>query len=229
MHRHFFEKKSALLVLVGFLITLPVAGDKHPKAAEIQRLLDQNPLDSRIPAMMILISRKSEDLNVEGYELYVEKRYNEAIKKFEDAVRTDPDNSFAWYNMACCYALLSNGHQAGLFLKKAVDLDWYYALQLMVDTDLDAQRHFYHIAVDSERSPFETGPFLHRFDSDGLIDLFDNYTDPPEYLGSGFYSVFADIVVEFFPHLDSYLVDGPDGVSHIPSADNVARLLDVDL
>ena len=88
-------KKLVLVLACACLAAGLAAADRHLKAAEIQRYIDGNPIEPRIPGMMIYISQKSEELNARGYRAYLDKRYDEAIALFKEAIEYDADNSFA--------------------------------------------------------------------------------------------------------------------------------------
>lgn len=220
------------ILLFGLILLLPLAAEKHPQATELQHYIDQNPIEPRIPEMMIFISQKSEELNSEGYELYLNKRYREAIAKFEEALKYDEDNSFAWYNMACCHALLGESYEASQNLKEAVTRDWFWGLQLMVDTDLDNVRY---VGIRYEHGEYRYGNetlFSHYLYEDGRVDFYDNQIyqgGQPLELGSGYYCIIYSVVFEYFPFVDSYMVDGPNGPITTPANYNVVKMPNISL
>ena len=225
--------KMFFFFLLGLMAIMPLAAEKHPQAAALQRFIDQNPIESRIPEMMIYISQKSEELNAAGYDLYLKKRYPEAIAQFEQAVQADADNSFAWYNMACCYALTNEGYKASQCLEEAVGRDWFWGLQLMVDPDLDGVRYTGISYEYAEYDPWDKPVFTHHLYENGTVDFYDDQfyqSGTPRKLGSGYFCIISyGAVFEFFPFLDSYMVDGPNGPIGIPAANNVVKLPNIAL
>ena len=221
--------KYLFFILFWFLAILPLSADKHPKAAEIRGYADDNPIEPRIPEIMIYISLKSEELNAEGYDLYLKKRYREAISRFDEAVRYDEDNSFAWYNMACCYALLGDDRKTALNLKEAVRRDWFWGLMLMVDPDLDGVRRFGISYQYAEYDPWGDPVFIHDLKDKGTVDFMDNQAGSPRKLGTGYYCIVYSDLFEFFPYIDSYAVEGPNGPIHTPESWHQSRVPDISL
>jgi tetratricopeptide (TPR) repeat protein len=55
--------------------------------------------------------------------LFYTQQYSRAIDCYQKILEIDPDNSFAWYNSACSYALLGDLDRAITNLKKAIQLN----------------------------------------------------------------------------------------------------------
>jgi len=70
--------------------------------------------------------------------LYEDKMFDQAIPAYEKLVALGfgvPANHA--YNIACCYSLLKNKQQSLSWLKKAVDMGYYYVAHAQQDSDLD--------------------------------------------------------------------------------------------
>ncbi|TFG62576.1 MAG: hypothetical protein E4H36_07665 [Spirochaetales bacterium] len=198
MHKYLF------LLVLGFLLVMPLAADKHPKTSELEQFIADNPIEPRIPELMMNISQKSQSLNTDGYSLYLGKQYKEAIAKFSEAVQVDVNNSFAWYNLACCYSLINNPECVHC-LKEAVTRDWFWGLQLMVDPDFDNHRY---IDLKGVLYQSEAPRFGHTMRNDGTVTVFNYWT---QNIGVGYYSILYGTIFEYFPHLNGYDGGGPDG------------------
>lgn len=228
-------KKAVLLVVFACRLMSAVAADEHPKAAEIQQYLNENPIEPRIPELLIEISQKSSDLNEAGHWSHLEKRYNEAIALFREAIEFDDDNSFAWYNMARSYALMGGNYYGEVMepLEKAVQREWFWGLKLMVDPDLNAWRYarldttFYE---NPQQTP-ECPAFVHVFRPDGTVTLqaWLDCGEPPREIATGYYSVVSWRVFEFFPEVETYVTDGPNGSITVPRRANQVRFPKVHL
>ena len=64
------------------------------------------PPSKEVPAENQAISRQ---LNTEGYRLYNDKQYSEAVSRFEAAAQADPTYALPPYNLACTLCLLRGG------------------------------------------------------------------------------------------------------------------------
>ncbi|RNI23530.1 gliding motility protein GldB-related protein [Rufibacter latericius] len=84
-----------------------------------------------------------EDLNKKGTEEYGKKNYQEAINLYQKAIAATPKGPHvrsAYYNIACCYALLGQKAPALKALQQAVDAGYKNVKHLKSDTDLDLLR-----------------------------------------------------------------------------------------
>lgn len=207
-----------LITCGGFLYA-----DKHPMAKEIQAYLDAHPIDPRIPELLDGISPQSMEMNKTGYQTLMEKQYNHAADSFLDAIDIDEGNVFAWYNLGCTYGLIhaaqgvSTGNaalSAASAVARAAELEWYWGLKLMVDTDLDSVRHF-ELAEKKQLQPgpMDTG-IIHTIHEDGTViftvwyeDLSGMGNDTSEDIASGWYCRIGDRVFEFFPSIPAYVIE----------------------
>lgn len=92
----------------------------------------------------------AKQLNTEGFRLYNEKKYAEAIEKFRAATQADPKLALGWYNLAATLSLMRKENRTCEFdayrhtvtdaLKKAVELDRGRKKRMQKDSDLDAVR-----------------------------------------------------------------------------------------
>ncbi len=76
----------------------------------------------------------------EAQAAYGEKRYADAARLYAELLSRRPDQPIAWYNLACCYALLGSGGQAARFLEAAWDAGFHDLAQVEADRDFDGVR-----------------------------------------------------------------------------------------
>ncbi|TFG58601.1 MAG: tetratricopeptide repeat protein, partial [Spirochaetales bacterium] len=124
-----------------------VFADSRPLADGIEAYSAKYSIEPHIPEMLKSIKAASMEYNRQGYALYEQHRYEEAISKFQQAISTDSNNSFAKYNMACSYALMGKENSAKVagileaiannFYQGSGAYWGYWGVQLMVDPDLD--------------------------------------------------------------------------------------------
>jgi tetratricopeptide (TPR) repeat protein len=92
-----------LLLSLG-LAAGPLAADGHPMASRIRAYREANPIEPRIPVLLIWVSQQSEQLDTAGREALTRGRYGDAVDLLRRAVDSDEDNSMAWYDLARAYA-----------------------------------------------------------------------------------------------------------------------------
>jgi len=226
MNRIFILYKTGLTLFILFLTTNVSAQEPgriaegtgiHPLKYELEPYLELMPIEPRLPDMLKNISDESMEFNRQGYTAYQRQQYNEAVRLFTRAIELDPDNSFAFYNRASCYALAyrDNGLAemdepalAGDDLWKATGLDWYWGLMVMVDSDFDSLRTIDLGGITNLRPAPVDSAILHNFNSDGSVfleivykDLSGMGHDSREPLGSGYYCVIGEIAFEYYPEI----------------------------
>lgn len=147
-------KKLLLFLIFACLVLVSAAADRHPKTDEINALIRNYGYDQQITEIASMVSHQSMQLNQEGFKLYEQKKYDAALEKFKQAVSADDSNSIAYYNAACVVALQyasrpasDSGREALLpvivrYLNQAGERSWYWALQMMADSDLNSVKSF---------------------------------------------------------------------------------------
>lgn len=180
--------------------------DTHHYADEINNYIAKHPYEAWFPNLERDIKASSMALNNEGYAFYEKKKYNDAIVKFTQAVQVDTTNSFALYNLACCYDLTEQEAAAIGSLKKAISYHPLWGIMLMVDSDLDCIRNCrvpekeYVSYSDWYEDPY-TGSYLLSQDGSAMVGsvgyrgyfclfgdtvfIFCDFTDNPEYAEIG--------------------------------------------
>lgn len=114
--------------LSALLRSIYADGIKTPEEqAEIERLASKHPVDRDR-----LIQREQEtrdrlnksDISLKQGMLYVaQKDYKQALKEFNHALEVDPENSYAWANLASAYLSLNDQKSARDACQKALQLD----------------------------------------------------------------------------------------------------------
>lgn len=101
-------------------------------------------------ALLALVLGGAPELNTEGFRLYRQGRYGEALAKFRDAIAADEGHALAHYNFAATLGLLRKRGKTCEFdayqqtilehLAKAVALDERRRARMQRDADFDAVR-----------------------------------------------------------------------------------------
>ncbi len=107
----------------------------------------------------------AKNFNAQGYELYLQGKYEEALPLFEKAFTADPNNSLAHYNYACTLGALMKIDYPTWFsfkeaaiehLKLTVKLDRASITKIKKDKDLEVlhkEFHYYRvIGLSTDRS-----------------------------------------------------------------------------
>lgn len=216
-------KMRCFLIVAMFCGIAALYADTHPKAAEIQKYINANPIDTIMADIVELIDPQSMELNKVGFKAYSEGDFVKALELFLKATDVDANNSIAWYNAACCYSLdfKCMGQKTSLLLAKAVNIDWFWGLQLFVDSDLDGERIVpgteitgYEFIV---RGPENSCTYLHKLYQGGIVKIFEDCNTqsnmgegaryvPIKEVAVGYYCIIGAIsgdpyIFEFFPQV----------------------------
>ena len=99
-----------------------------------------------------IFSQNAVELNTKGFQLYEQKKYEEALVYFERSFELDPSYHYPHYNYACTAAiLLSESYceymhlitEIYAHLEKTVQLKPQYKAKMMKDPDLESVRNTY--------------------------------------------------------------------------------------
>jgi hypothetical protein len=175
-----------------------------------------------------MIDEKSMAYNRDGYTAYTKKDYEAAVTAFESAIKKDPDNCFAHYNLACTLSLLYGQGKRGMdvmdkivqHLTKAGKLDSHWLERIFVDTDFNPLRKKGIKTSDSIPGPVDSR-LTFEFSQDGKTGCMRSYDDlvggpiegetaqpaqkPPAPTLDGRYIILGDRVLVIIPGLDSTL------------------------
>lgn len=114
---------------------------------------------------VIKISEQAKKLNTEGYRLYKNKKYKEALEKFQKSFETDDNYAMAHYNYACTIGvLLKLDYEEWYYkkeeviehLEKTVKLDKKYIAKIKKDEDLEEIRDSFEYYLLIGLSPEKT-------------------------------------------------------------------------
>src|ERR1700690_911012 len=108
-----------------------------------RRRTSQRDLDIKIGFMEGLVHRDPnyvDALQLLGDHYTQRGRYNDGLKVDERLARLEPDNSLAFYNLACSYSLTEQFDRAVLALEKALLLGYRDFAWLAKDPDLKKLR-----------------------------------------------------------------------------------------
>jgi tetratricopeptide (TPR) repeat protein len=106
-------------------------------------------------------NEEAEGYKAAGNELFIKKKYSEAVKKYKKAASLDPTNVIYWSNMAFCYEKIRDLSAFKETAQKCVDIDptfikGYYRLakahQLLWDYDEEHATIVRGLAVDPNNS-----------------------------------------------------------------------------
>ena len=91
----------------------------------------------RRPGINNEIIRKLAELSQEAIRLLKQKKFKEAIVKYEEILKLEEDNMNALYNLACCYSLMNEKVKALEYLEKAMQAGFVDETHIKQDKDLD--------------------------------------------------------------------------------------------
>jgi len=131
--------KHAAILLFALLVFSPVVPAQEPTA--------QEPTAGKVEEIDILSVSPDDLVGVDVSALvskahlaYNEKRYEDAARSYVRALRRNPGDSTALYNLACCYGLLGAGEQAADFLLAAYAAGFRDLSHIRRDPDFDPVR-----------------------------------------------------------------------------------------
>jgi tetratricopeptide (TPR) repeat protein len=108
-----------------------------------RRLGEQSQRDFEIEFLARLLERDPyfvDALRVQANHLAAKGHYARALQLDRRLVRLTPENSIAWYNLACTYTVLGMIDPGFFALQRALELGYVYANRLRRDPDLKALR-----------------------------------------------------------------------------------------
>jgi phospholipase/carboxylesterase len=131
-------KKFAILFLALIALAPPVPAQEEPATPVPE------PAEAQIDIMAVSPdSLRGVDVTrilSEAHAAYGAKKYEDAARAFIRALRQNPGDSSALYNLACCYGLLEAEGQAASFLEAAYDAGFRDIGHIRRDPDFDKVR-----------------------------------------------------------------------------------------
>jgi len=137
------DKKAVLRQQAGSAARAALAVDAHdPLAQEVLRSLqDDAPTPLHMPTL------EAAQANREGEVLFVQKRYPEALAKYEQAAARDPLFSGAWVYAGDCFYSRQQWHEAEVRYRRATEIEplngqaWRFLSDALVKQGEQAQAH----------------------------------------------------------------------------------------
>jgi tetratricopeptide (TPR) repeat protein len=108
-----------------------------------RRLREQTQRDFEIEFLGRVLERDPffvEAIRVQANNLAAKGEYTRALQLDRRLVRLIPENSIAWYNLACSYAVLGMIDPAFATLQRSLELGYQYLDRLRKDPDLKILR-----------------------------------------------------------------------------------------
>jgi tetratricopeptide (TPR) repeat protein len=119
------------------------SSDRPAPELSTRRLREQTQRDFEIEFLGRILERDPyfvEALRVQGNNLAAKGEYARALQIDRRLVRLVPDDSIAWYNLACSYAVLGMIEPALSSLQRALELGYRFLERLRQDPDLKILR-----------------------------------------------------------------------------------------
>jgi tetratricopeptide (TPR) repeat protein len=120
-----------------------LSSDRPSPETSTRRLREQRQIDFEIDFLGRVLERDPfyvDALRVHGNNLAAMGQYARALQIDRRLVRLIPDNSIAWYNLACSYAVLGMTEPAFSALQRSLELGYRFLKRLVRDPDLKALR-----------------------------------------------------------------------------------------
>jgi tetratricopeptide (TPR) repeat protein len=119
------------------------SSERQTPETSIRRLREQSQIDFELEFLGRILERAPffvEALRVHANNLAANGQFGRALQIDRRLVRLIPDNSIAWYNLACSYAVLGMIEPAFSALQRSLELGYRFVKRLRRDPDLKALR-----------------------------------------------------------------------------------------
>jgi tetratricopeptide (TPR) repeat protein len=119
------------------------SSERPSSETSTRRLREQTQRDFEIEFLGRVLERDPyfvEAIRVQANNLAAKGEYTRALQLDRRLVRLIPENSIAWYNLACSYAVLGMIDPAFSTLQRSLELGYQYLDRLRKDPDLKILR-----------------------------------------------------------------------------------------
>jgi tetratricopeptide (TPR) repeat protein len=119
------------------------SSERPTSETSTRRLREQTQRDFEIEFLGRVLERDPffvEAIRVQANNLAAKGEYTRALQLDRRLVRLIPENSIAWYNLACSYAVLGMIDPAFCTLQRSLELGYRYLDRLRKDPDLKILR-----------------------------------------------------------------------------------------
>jgi tetratricopeptide (TPR) repeat protein len=119
------------------------SSERPTSETSTRRLREQTQRDFEIEFLGRVLERDPyfvEAIRVQANNLAAKGEYTRALQLDRRLVRLIPENSIAWYNLACSYAVLGMIDPAFYSLQRSLELGYQYLDRLRKDPDLKILR-----------------------------------------------------------------------------------------
>jgi tetratricopeptide (TPR) repeat protein len=119
------------------------SSERPSSETSTRRLREQTQRDFEIEFLGRVLERDPyfvEAIRVQANNLAAKGEYTRALQLDRRLVRLIPENSIAWYNLACSYAVLGMIDPAFSTLQRSLELGYQYLERLRKDPDLKILR-----------------------------------------------------------------------------------------
>jgi tetratricopeptide (TPR) repeat protein len=119
------------------------SSERPSSETSTRRLREQTQRDFEIEFLGRVLDRDPyfvEAIRVQANNLAAKGEYTRALQLDRRLVRLIPENSIAWYNLACSYAVLGMIDPAFSTLQRSLELGYQYLERLRKDPDLKILR-----------------------------------------------------------------------------------------
>ncbi len=112
-------KLTSAIALLGFMVISPKVNAQTLPDTDIKPQIERMQVESS-PNQD---SEKAVNYLKQGFDLFTAKNYPEAIKAFDEVIKIQPNNQYAYLGRGASYLLLEQYQQAKTDLDKSIELD----------------------------------------------------------------------------------------------------------
>jgi len=131
---------------------------EYDKAIEELKAIKKSTEKSKKEAKISENKAKSESLFIQGLKAYEEKKYDDAVRYYTEAIELNRDNSGAYNNRGCAYDKLKDYYKAIDDYSKTIDLNPKYSLAYNNRGIVYGRQEEYDLAIADFNKAIELDP-----------------------------------------------------------------------